>query len=275
MPAPRTTYTTTVRSYELGNTGKARSVAFLRWFQEAAYTNSAELGFTVEWYQNMGVSWVLREIDLELLEHPGYDETIHITTWISDMQRVTANREYEAHRNDGTLLARSSALWVVLDLNSQRPARIPIQMLGTIEPGQDFALEARDWPRVQNGGHRSHYTVPFWEEDQLIHVNNANYLNWIEESARRAAMDMGMSPLNHRRHRLRFRLPAFKDDQLTFYSACTREETPGRGGEEARGWWWEHRIERDGQLLVEAWSYTLEASREKKEASRRISEETR
>jgi acyl-CoA thioesterase FadM len=167
MAAPRTTLAIRVRSYEIRPDGRAGAVSFLNWFQEAAFANSIELGYSPARYQALGISWVMRENDLQLIERPRFNETIHITTWLADIQRVKAFRQYEARRSDGVLLARCNTQWVMLNLHTLRPTRVPEQMLRVFDPAQDYILAPREWPEAPGEGFRSAYRVPFFEEDEL------------------------------------------------------------------------------------------------------------
>ncbi len=245
MPSPRTTVAFSVRSYETRPDGHVDSATFLNWFQEAAFANSVELGYPPERYKEMGVSWVLRENDLEILERPRSGDTLSITTWLADIQRVRTDRQYEARRADGTLLARCNTQWVMVSLDTLRPTRIPEAMLSVFQPAQDFVLDAYQWPEVTVVPFRSEHRVCYFEEDEVGHVNNANYLRWVEESARRAAQAAGLPMPHFQRHRLQYRLPAFHDNLITFQSAAAPH---------ANGHAWQHDILRGDEVLLRAWS---------------------
>jgi acyl-CoA thioesterase FadM len=252
MSAPRTTHYVRVRSYEIRPDGRASGSTLLNWFQEAAFANSTELGYPVNRYQELGVTWVLRELDLQIIDCPRYDEIVGITTWIADLRRVQAYRQYEARREDGSLIARCNAQWAMLDLSTQRPTRIPSQMFGVFTPAQDFVLEGREWPEIDGDGFQSTHYVAYYEEDEQAHVNNAIYLRWIEENARRAARDLALPMPRFLRHRLHYRLPARRDECVTIASRCAprNEEVV-----------WSHRVLRDDTLLMEGSSLSHLPSR--------------
>lgn len=245
MAAPRTTHSLRVRSYEIRPDGRVGSVSFLNWFQEAAFANSSAFGYTPARYQALGVYWVMRETDLEIIERPGYNEPIEITTWIADLRRVQASRQYEARRVDGTLLARGNTRWAMIDMATMRPRRIHEEIMKAINPAQDFVLEPTEWPEVEGAWHASQHRVTFYEEDELAHVNNAVYLNWIEEGARRLAAQRGYRLPHFQRHLLEYRLPAFKDDQITMHSRVMPHEA---------GLAWQHEIRRGEEILIRSQS---------------------
>jgi acyl-CoA thioesterase FadM len=241
MSAPRTTIVFRVRSYEIRGDGRVGSASFLNWCQEAAYANSTELGFSVARYQEMGVGWVMRETELEILDYPRYDEDVYVTTWVADFRRVQSNREYEARREDGSLLARCDTKWVMLDRETQRPTRIPDIMLNVFQPAQDFAIERQEWPTIEGDAYVGEHHVSIYDEDELAHVNNANYLKWVEENARRASQAASLPAPTFRRHLLEYRLPAFKGDVVTTHSVCVPFDD---------GLAWRHEVRRGEELLV-------------------------
>ncbi len=244
MPAPHTTLPLRVRSYEIRPDGRAGTASFLNWFQEAAFANSAELGYGLVRYQEIGVTWVLRQIDVAILARPRFDEHVLVTTWPASMERARAYRDYEARSADGTLLARSTAQWVMLSLVTQRPTRIPDEVRAAFHPPTALLLPAREWPQADLL-HQSPYTVSFFEEDEQGHVNNANYVNWIEESARRTMQAQGLPLPTFHRHFLDYRMAAFKDNVLSLRSG----HAPHEGGLA-----WRHEIWRDEVLLLQAHS---------------------
>jgi acyl-CoA thioester hydrolase len=61
-------------------------------------------------------------------------DMLTISTWVSDVKRITAVRHNTVHRaEDNKLLARAHVLWVWVELATGRPVRIPVHFL------KDFA----------------------------------------------------------------------------------------------------------------------------------------
>ena len=240
MAAPRTTLPLHVRSYEVRPDRRAGNVAFLNWFEEAAFANSVQLGFDIERFAQLGYFWVMRESDLEIIERPFFNERILITTWIADLQRVKAYHQYEARRENGQLLARCNTLWVLLDVKAMRPRRIP-EVMRLFQPAKDFVIEKMKWPTVTGTEFSNQRRVAFFEEDQLRHVNNAVYLNWIEENTRLASKEAGYKMPTFGRHWIKYRIPALHDDIVTIKSTYAPYED---------GLIWVHELFRKEELLV-------------------------
>ncbi len=62
-------------------------------------------------------------------------DELELSTWVSDVKRVTAIRHYTIKRvADGELLARAHVMWVWVDLDSGRPVRVPAGFLDDFLP---------------------------------------------------------------------------------------------------------------------------------------------
>jgi YbgC/YbaW family acyl-CoA thioester hydrolase len=241
-----------VRSYELRNDGSVRHAVFLQWFQETAFEASASRGFGMKKYDEMGAAWVMRGIDVEFLEPARYLEEIEVSTWVSDFQRVRSHREYEARRvSDRALLAHARVDWVFLDATTLALRRLPAEMSALFELNERHALEPIVWPDLATGEALGHFEttrrVQQHELDQMQHVNNAMYVNWIEQQAHDAWRAWGKDPavLNLVRHHIEYRQAAIGDDSLLVVSDDARV-----GAQIV----WQHRILRGETLLIEAQS---------------------
>lgn len=247
-----TTYRRTfrVRSYELRLDGTVEHVVFLHWFQETAWEASADKGFGPDEYAAMGAAWVMRGIDVEFLEPAYYGDQVAVTTWVSDFRRVRAHREYEARRvDDDVLVARARADWVFLDVRTLTPRRLSPEMLARFETNGRPALAPLEWPAPSSGQSLGRFEatrrVQQYELDQMHHVNNAIYLNWIEQQAHDAWRTWGGDPerLSLERHQIEYRQPAQSGDAVRLLSQATRVGALLV---------WHHRMVRDDTILVQA-----------------------
>jgi acyl-CoA thioester hydrolase len=63
------------------------------------------------------------------------DDDLNTTTYWSDPKRAFLTRHYTITRpRDGALLAQARGLWVCVDLERQRPTRIPNDMADAFAP---------------------------------------------------------------------------------------------------------------------------------------------
>ena len=175
-----------VRFDEAGPDGRARTSTLLRYAQDVAWQHSEARGFDRDWYAVRGLAWVVRSVGLELLAPISMGQRLRLTTQVIGHRRIWARRLAEAWPAEARAgatepFARVITDWVILDSRG-RPVRIPSDF------GLDFAS-----PEVQ--GEIQHAAPPSGapgppfrlrvrpqDLDPVGHVNNAAYLDWLEEA---------------------------------------------------------------------------------------------
>jgi acyl-CoA thioester hydrolase len=202
--------------------------------QEAAFDASAAVGYDLERYRAMGRLWLVRETDITYLRPLRYGDTVIIKTWVADFRRVRSRRMYELRVAGNNEVAATAATdWVFLDQETLQPVRIPAEMAAVFLPEtgmQDdgFANDVRRQPFPQApppppGTFRLRHSVEWRDIDPAGHVNNANYLAYIEECNTQVAAAHGW-PMTRimeygfgivaRRYRIEYREPALIGDEL-------------------------------------------------------------
>ncbi len=217
-----------VRHYECDAYGHLNHAHYLRYMQEAAFDASAAAGYDLARYEVMGQSWLIRETDVEYLHPLRYGDSVQIKTWVVDFRRVRSLRAYEFRlASSGELVARAHTDWVFLDTPTGRPVAIPPEMKAAFFPeGLPELAPPRDrFPSAPPppGLFRMRRRVEWRDLDQVGHVNNAVYLNYVEECGIQMASAHGW-PLARmgaegfavvaRHHHLEYRLPSALDDEL-------------------------------------------------------------
>jgi acyl-CoA thioesterase FadM len=82
-----------------------------------------------------GFAIVLRTIDVEMGASAGLDDEIRIETFASGMRRSMITRHYLLHReSDGAEIARFASLYVWVDLETNRPIRVPEVFIDDLRP---------------------------------------------------------------------------------------------------------------------------------------------
>jgi acyl-ACP thioesterase len=170
-----------VRFDEAGPDGQMRTAALLRYAQDVAWRHSEQLGFDRAWYQARGLGWVVRGVELELHEPIPMGHTLRVSTAVVGHRRIWARRLGECRLADGRRAARVTTDWVLLDARN-RIVRIP----------DDFGLaftnpEVRDEilrvpPPEGPAAQALELSVRPSDLDPLDHVNNAVYVDWLDEA---------------------------------------------------------------------------------------------
>ncbi len=256
-----------IRRYECDAYSHLNNVNYLRFMQEAAFDASAAVGYDMARYEEINRLWIIRETEIEYLAPVYYNDVLAVKTWVADFRRATSSRAYEFYNQaSGALVARASTLWVYINASTSMPAAIPHDMaLAFVPELADVSLadiysygESRPpYPKPPAPPVRlftTRHQVTFREIDQLQHVNNAHYLEYVEEcgiqvlkafnwSVRRMA-DEGLAMLLRKSH-IQYLKPALLDDELEIvtWAYDLRRSTARR--------YFQIRRASDGELLVQ------------------------
>ena len=113
-----------VRFDEAGPDGNLRVSALLRYAQDVAWRHSEQLGFDRAWYQDRGLGWVVRGVELELAAPIPLGTTCGSPRPSSGIGGSGRAGWASAGSPDGRLAARVTTDWVLLD-GRGRVVRIP------------------------------------------------------------------------------------------------------------------------------------------------------
>jgi len=223
------TRTFRVRHYECDAYGHLNNANYLRYMQESAYDASAAAGYDLDRYSQMGRQWLIRETEIEYLLPLYYNDRVAVKTWVADFRRATSRRIYEFHNTaDGTLAARGSTNWAFLDAKTYRPVTIPAEMISAFMPEgmSNTRPPRRIFPKAPTpppGVFSMLRKVRWHDIDRLGHVNNAVYLEYVEECGMQVLAAHGWSPermgelgfaILVRKNHIQYRPPALLGDEL-------------------------------------------------------------
>jgi acyl-CoA thioesterase FadM len=170
-----------VRFDEAGPNGLARVSTLLRYAQDVAWRHSEDLGFDRGWYQDRGLGWVVRGVELELHAPIPMGQSLRVSTAVVGHRRIWARRRGEGHLADGRLAARVTTDWVLLD-GRNRIVRIPddfgVVFVNPEVEGEILRVAAPEGAPVSSLA----LGVRPRDLDPLDHVNNAVYMDWLDEA---------------------------------------------------------------------------------------------
>ena len=218
-----------VRHYECDLYGHVNNANYLRYMQEAAFDASALAGYDTARYAAMGLLWLARETQIDFLQPLRYGDTVEVKTWVSGFRGATSRRRYEIRRaGTGEAAATAHTDWVLLDAATLRPVRIPSGMAAAFFPeGVPAVSLPRDSfpevPPAPPGTFKIRRRVALWEIDPAGHVNNAAYLEYVEDCGMQVIAAHGWPAARMaeegfaiviRQHRIEYIQPAVLDDEL-------------------------------------------------------------
>jgi acyl-ACP thioesterase len=182
-----------VRFDEAGPDGNLRTSALLRYAQDVAWRHSEQLGFDRDWYRRRGLGWVVRGVELELDAAIPLGTTLRVSTAVVGHRRIWARRLGECRFADGRIAARITTDWVLLD-GRGRIVRIPDDF-GVAFANPEVKSEILRVPaETGDPAARHRLTVRPTDLDPVDHVNNAIYVDWLEEAIEAAGWSGGTGP---------------------------------------------------------------------------------
>ena len=187
-----------VRSTDCDAIGQVNHAVYVRYMQEAAIEASSDAGYTPEWYTANGVGWLIRRSRIDYLRPARYGDELDVTTYVVNFRRVSSQRNYDITRvGDSVLIVRAATDWVFIDQRLGAPRRIPDAVSANFLPddGDPAAEIIADLPQPPDvpPPNAFHVTrrVNFYDMDENRHVNNAVYLNYLEQATIDAAASAG------------------------------------------------------------------------------------
>lgn len=171
----------TVRSYEIGQNGKATLPSVANYFQEAAGKNARDLNFDIEDLQKKGATWVLYRMHIRMNRFPERWQPVIINTWPSSGDGIRAFRDYELVDKSGETLGVAVSQWMVLNMEKRRPMRIPSEILemGLEVDEHKLSVDKRTFPEMEKPDSETLLTVGLYDLDMNHHVNNVKYIEWM------------------------------------------------------------------------------------------------
>ncbi|MDQ3937782.1 MAG: thioesterase [Chloroflexota bacterium] len=241
-----------VRFDECGPDGNLPSSGFLRYAQDLAWVHADGAGFGRGWYGQRGLTWLIRAVELEILENAAHGETVDASTEVIGFRRVWARRRSEFTRRDSErTLAVAAIDWVLLNA-AGTPVRVPRDIIAAFAtpPSGTFTPLRIDVPPSPADAARREFAVRRSELDPMAHVNNAAYLDYIDELLVGAGGEGEVTRLP-RRYRVEFLAPAGPGMLVRGYgwaiepAWCYRLESAADGRELVRA-----RVETDPRTWV-------------------------
>ena len=172
-----------VRFDECAPDGLVRSSALLRYAQDVAWVHSERMGFDRAWYAERGLTWVVRAAELAILEPLELGQVVELTTGVTGFRRVWARRRTEGRLADGRLILWGHTDWVMTDVVRGAPSRVPPEFPAVFEvPPGVFEPGRVPLPPTPGAAVRHVSRVRPQDLDPMGHVNNAAYLDYLEEA---------------------------------------------------------------------------------------------
>ena len=171
-----------VRYDELDTQAHISVITLLRYFEEAAALDAAQMAFGWETLQKQHLAWILTHMQLEIITPHAPKQTVCVRTWHAYSDKILSRREFEITAADGTVIARGASWWILMDTQKRRITKNPPQLLALNPKEPLFVTQEENikCPLPQNAPAYMQKTFAVRTEDLDLngHVNNVHYAAW-------------------------------------------------------------------------------------------------
>jgi acyl-ACP thioesterase len=165
--------------------------AAFAFFQETAISHAADLGVGRDDLAAAGQGWILSRISVFAESRPRYGDTVTVESWPRGWEKLFALRDYDVRDSSGRPVIRGRSGWLILDIERRRPLRVQ-QLMEKLPLNEGIDAMAASSPPlgarenlVNLGERRAGYS----DIDYYGHVNNARYIQWIQDMLDPAILD--------------------------------------------------------------------------------------
>lgn len=171
----------TVRSYEVDSTGTATLPQVANYFQEAAGLHAHELNFDISHLHEKDLTWILFRMHVVADRFPARWEKVTVKTWPSSGDGIRAFRDYQLLSETGEQLAAGISQWMVLNIKTRRPVRMPKEVMdmGLNVEKHMLEISREPFPQFEEADHCAEIRVDAGSLDMNNHANNVSYIKWM------------------------------------------------------------------------------------------------
>ncbi len=153
--------------------------------EDVAEQNSAAVGDPIKKGRMPGMVWIVREWQIKFERFIGFCEPINVKTWTigGEGPAAVSLRQFLVSSDDGEVLCRANASYVVFDSKKNRPARISKKLCALYGPQDHYALEP-DKSRLRAPAefeYEKDFELRRSDIDYNDHVHNTKYVEFALE----------------------------------------------------------------------------------------------
>ena len=219
-----------MRFDEAGASGDVRPSGLMRYAQDLAWRHSEAAGMGRDWYDAHDSFWLVRSSALVIEARVRHGEEIIGITEVTGWRRVWGRRDTTFASSDGQRIASVESDWVLLN-SAGRPKRIPEEVARLLGPSRSYRPLKVDLSEPPEATGVARVRVRAADTDPLGHLNNAAYLDIVDEAVARSAPERA----DTRSYRVEYLRPVLPGSELSVRAwptadgsiACRFDETCG------------------------------------------------
>ncbi len=204
-----------IRYSECGVDKKLTIPAMVNYFQDCSTFHSEGTEGSWDALMEKGLVWMICCWEIEVDRYPALYEEVETGTVPYSIKGVFGCRNYCMMDSSGEMISRANSVWVLIDLKTQMPVRIPPEIADAYPKEEKLKMEylGRKVPFPEEGEivRAGKLTVRQRDLDINRHVNNEQYIRFATD----ALNEMGFGDQTHpSKIRVEYRKQAFKGDLI-------------------------------------------------------------
>lgn len=137
------------------------------------------LGVGDDVVNEMGLSWVILQYEMNFNRVPEFAEEVTITTQALSYNKLFCYREFKVYGANGEECVTAKTTFALIDREKRKMARIPEEIVAPYEVEFNKKLVRTTKPeKVGAEATSTEYRVRFLDIDRNQHVNNSKYFDW-------------------------------------------------------------------------------------------------
>jgi acyl-ACP thioesterase len=167
-----------IRYSEVDENANLTWSALLNYFQDCSVFHSEAIHMSVTFLKEHHLAWVLSSWQVRLLQMPHLGDRVTVQTWAYDMKAFYGYRNFSLNAEDGSRLAYADSVWVLVDTQKGRPAKVLPEMIQGygLDPAIPMEQTGRKLAIPQELEPQPSLEVPEYFIDSNHHMNNEKYV---------------------------------------------------------------------------------------------------
>lgn len=163
--------------------GKSNYKNIFQIMMDTTFEQSKSINNTVEDLLKDGYTWMIHKWCVEFKRIPLSGEELSVETWASEFKRLNAFREFSIKDSKGEELVKASSIFLMIDLQSKMPIRIPENTANDYQPENHKNFQKIERLKLQGDFlNKTEFNITNEDIDKNEHVNNTVYIEWIAKS---------------------------------------------------------------------------------------------
>ena len=172
-----------VRYSEVDSKGQMTWLALMDYFQDCSVFHSEAVNLSVDYLSKRHLAWILSFWQIRVNDMPHLAENITVQTWPYGMKGFYGYRNFSLNDGNGERLAYANSIWVLMDTESGRPTRVPVEMPDKygLDPQLPMECCSRKIEMPKQYEEMDPVIVPGYFIDTNHHMNNSRYVQTAQE----------------------------------------------------------------------------------------------